>query len=83
MNGLGIESFGEMIFLMRPETKSSYYTTGTGSLKKRPVRGVHHSPRLKPRLKKIKLHFYPPLCLHGSLRGEENDMDSAKRPELS
>jgi hypothetical protein len=46
LNGLGIESFGGMIFLIRPGTKPAYYTMGTGSFPgvKRPGRGINHSP---------------------------------------
>lgn len=86
LNGLGIESFGEMIFLIRPETKPAYYTVGTGSFPrvKRPGCGVNHSSPSKAEIKgNVKLYFYHPLCLHGSLRGEENDMERAKRAQLS
>jgi len=86
LNGLGIEFFGGMIFLIRPETKPAYYTMGAGPFPrvKMPGRGVNHSPPSKAEVKeKVKLYFYPPPSLHGSLWGEENDMESAKRAELS
>jgi hypothetical protein len=59
----------------------------TGSLpgEKMPGCGFNNSPLSKAEVKeKVKLYFYTilPPCLHGTLWGEENDMESAKGAEL-
>jgi len=84
---LGSNPLGEWFFSSFLSTKQTYYTIGTGSFPgvKMPGRGLNTSPLLKAEVKeKVKLYFYTPFppCLHGSLWGEENDMESAKRAEL-